>query len=1026
MHDPVPRRWPGAGVRVLALAVLLAAAGAAEAAGQSAALLVRVHTDQGPLADAIVEVAYRGTTLARAFSDTGGRARLAGLAAGTYTVRVEALGYRTVVVEGVRLAAATVQALEVELEVAPISMEGLTVRAERVQIRRESTEFSTQVDERTIRLLPMARAATDLVALTPGARPGHVWGGANAQANSYRIDGLSANHPGLGGEILKPSLTWIEHLEVRGLGSGADQGGFQGGVIDVVTKRGTNVLQGSIRTTFEHAALSASNLVATEIGAEVAGRADVEAEARGPLIRDRLFYYVSGERIAENRRALNHLRQVEARYAPMQEGSTESKLFGKLTWTPGPRDLLELSGAFTDLAADDHGITGYEAEGATHRYSSPTWFLNAAATRVLGERGVVEARVNHFRRDERYDPYHGTDVPGVRTFALTPPFTAFGNAPLTLRSAPSSTSASVQGSFQARTGTLEHTLKVGVEHTRGTFLDRRERNGGLTWMAANLRSFDPDVPRTWAHRNSTWVASQWGGEVHLDADVANSAAYAQSTVSLGRRIIVSPGIRWNEWRGWLTPRSGARFPAVQATGWDPRVGLSLDVLGDRTLVAKAHWGRYHQSLISQMFDRVAGADVFTNEEFWYYTVGDLTDPGRTFTREERDALAQEGKFRKDGEVVLNETGPVSGYRQPYVDQWLVGVEKQVGDWLKFEALYTRRSNKDMVALVDRNRATNYTVFRDVRVFDSGLGLVPFSGGSVYLRELWVPNHTIVERLRCLADRGPCTLPVPGMALGDTLGLTWSPDYVLTTAPDARRDFRQLQLTMEIALPEWGASISYVRTGLEGNLDNVSGYADPSSYDAGPYVRVNEGVNAFGTLENFANDELKVSVWGVLPWNVRGGVFWTLRSGDHYSPRFQLYGLGFFRYKVDTGALLKGLRTERPGQELDYMLLWPLEGHEVFVGPRGRPTLPGQSILDLRAERMFVWRGRDLSISADVFNVLGSRSITELNTMVNNGPDYGFPVSYSLFSPGIAPNQYYQAPQRRVAPRTLRLGVAAYF
>lgn len=1011
---------------VLLLAVGPLAAWAAPAAGQSAALLVRVHTDDGPLADAIVEVVYQGTVLGRGFSDPGGRARLGGLPAGTFSVRVEALGYRVLVVEGVRLLPATVQALEVELEVAPIAVEGLTVRAERIQIRRESTEFSTQVDEKAILLLPMAREATDLIALTPGARPGHVWGGASVQANSYRIDGLSANHPGLGGELLKPSLNWIERLEVRGLGSGAEHGGFQGGVIDVTTKRGTNLFQGSIRTTFEHAALAASNLVATEIGAEVAGRADVEAEARGPLVRDRLFYYVSGERVAESRRALNHLRLVEGRFAPMREGRTESKAFGKLTWTPGPADLVEVSAAFTDVTADDYGLTGYEAAGATHRYSSPTWFLNGSATRVLGEWGVVEARLNHFSRDERYDAHQGPAVPGIRTFALTPPFSAYGNAPLTLRSAPSSTSGSVLGTFQARTGTLEHTLKVGVEHTRGSFLDRRQRNGHLTWLAANLRSFDPEDPASWSHRTSTWVASKWGGEVHLDADVASSAAFAQSSISLGSRIVVSPGIRWNEWRGWLTPRSGARFQALQTRGWDPRVGLSVDLLGGETLVAKAHWGRYHQSLISQMFDRVAGADVFTNEEYWYYTAGDLADPGRSFTPEERDALAAQGRFRKDAEVILNETGPLSGYRQPHVDQWLVGVEKRVGDRLKFEAVYTRRSNKDMVALVDLNRASNYTVFRDVRVYDSGLGLVPFAGGSVYLRELWVPNHTILERLRCLADRGPCTLPVPGMALGDTLGLTWNPDHVLTTAPDARRDFRQFQLSLELDFPEWGASVSYVNTGLEGNLDNVSGYADPSSYDAGPYVRVNEGVNSFGTLENFADHEVKVSVWGVLPWNVRGGAFWTLRSGDHYSPRFQLYGLGFFRYKVDTGSLMKGLRTERPGTELDYMLLWPLEGHQVFVGPRGRPTLPGQSILDLRAERMFVWRGRDLAVSAELFNVLGNRAVTQLNTMVNNGPDYGFNVSYSLFSPGIAPNQYYQAAQERVAPRTLRFGLAAYF
>lgn len=443
-------------------------------------------------------------------------------------------------------------------------------------------------------------------------------------------------------------------------------------------------------------------------------------------------------------------------------------------------------------------------------------------------------------------------------------------------------------------------------------------------------------------------------------------------------------------------------------------------------MAKAHWGRYHQNLISQMFDRVAGADGFSNQEYWYYRGGDLRDPTTRFTVEERDAGVQGFRFVKNGEVVLNETGPVQNYRQPYVDQWLVGLEKQVGSRMKVEAPFTHRSNRDMVALVDLNRASNYTRFTDVRVFDASGAVVPFSGGSVFLKELYVPDYTIIERLRCLADQGPCTLPVPGLTLADTLRLSWDPQYVLTTAPGGKREFDQFQLTMEIALPAWGASLSFVATGLEGNLDNVSGYDDPNAYGAGPYVRVNEGVNAYGTLENFADREWKMSVWGVLPWDLRGGAFWTFQSGDHYSPQFRLYGLGLFKYKINTGPLLKGGVAMYPGQEVDYMLLAPLEGNNILVGPRGLPTLEPRNTLDLRLERVFQVKGRQLAVSVDAFNVFRNEAITKLNTMVNNGPDYGSRTSYSIFGPGIAPNQYYEAPQERVPPQSLRLGMAVYF
>ncbi|HEX9709303.1 MAG TPA: hypothetical protein VGB42_04985, partial [Candidatus Thermoplasmatota archaeon] len=304
--------------------------------------------------------------------------------------------------------------------------------------------------------------------------------------------------------------------------------------------------------------------------------------------------------------------------------------------------------------------------------------------------------------------------------------------------------------------------------------------------------------------------------------------------------------------------------------------------------------------------------------------------------------------------------------------------------------------------------------------------VPYSGGSVFLHELYLPTYTIKERLRCLADDSLCGLPVPGMTLADTLWLTWDPDHVLTTAPDGRRNFGQLQVNLELALPEWGATLSMVKTSLKGNLDNVSGYTDPDGYGAGPYVRVNEAVNSYGNLDNFSGLEWKASVWGILPWELRGGAFYTYHSGDHYSPYFRLYGLGFFAYKVGTGALMPGQKPQYPGKEIDYMLMGPLEGQNIFVGPRGLPKLRRRADIDVRLERMFAYRGKDLAVSVDVFNLFGNEAITRVNTMVNNGPNYGWRDTQSVLHPGIEPNQYYQAPQERVPPRTFRLGIAAYF
>lgn len=1006
--------------------LLLLGAVAVEVSGQvpGPSLRIRVQAEDAPVPGAEVELRFLDRVLHTGRTDADGVWAISGLPAGTFTLRIRATGFPEWVEDGVRIDAGARIERVIRLRSPTFELEGITVLSDRVRADPRTTEFSTRVDERAIQLLPLARDAAEIVSLTPGARPGQVWGGASVQANSYRLDGLSVNHPGLGGDLLQPSLLWIDRIEVRGLGAGAEHGGFQGGLIDVATKKGGDRFEGRIQSNFEDQALNGTNLVSTEIGREISRRSEVEGEVRGPILPGRLHYYLSGSWARRDRHALNHLPGVEGRLAPLLEEREDGKAFGRVDWTPDASTEVVLSGAYTHTHSENHELTGYEAPGATHRLTAPTRLLNASAVRRFGGWGSLELRANELTNDTRRDAALGTGVPGIRLFALTPPYTAFGNAPFTLRSAPSTRSLTLEGSLRRRLLGGEQLLRFGIEESRSTFLDRRTRNGGITWLPARSSSFDPGAPATWSR--FSWVASQWGGEVHLDADVASRAAFIQGTFALGPRIVLTPGVRASRWRGFLTPREGERFQAVEDFAPDPRIGLSVVLTRDGTLLAKGHWGRYHQDLITQMFDRAAGADVFSNEELWYYWGPRFADPATRFTAADRDALAAQGLFRRESVVALNETGPVEGYRQPHVDQWLVGFEKQFRFGAKFEMLYTRRTNGDMIALVDRNRERNYTRFQGVRVFDSQGGLLPMGGGSVYLPEVWLPNFVLVERLRCKALADCPDMPgVPGLTAADTLSLSWNPDYVLTTAPGARREFEQWQLTLEVARVRWGGSASFVWTDLRGNLDNVAGYDDPSRFSSGPWVRVNEGVNSWGRLENFAEQEAKVSIWGQVTSQMRAGVFWNWRSGDPYAPRYRVTSLGVHTFRVNAGATTVGrgggLTVSNPGQLLDYRLFWPLEGHDFFVGPRGRPELKGRAKLDLRIEHRIPAGPREAAVSIEVFNLFGDRAITELQTMVNNGPDYWSDLRRS--TAGTAASQYYRAPQERVAPRSIRLGLA---
>ena len=356
-----------------AVATLAVAPSPASAQG---ILFVRVSGEKGPIVNASVGVAQHDTVWRRLDTDDRGAARFAAMLPGVYEVRVQAYGYRSHVEQHVAVSDGST-VLDISLESSALELEGLTVTSERVQIQRENTEFNTRVDKKAIELLPVTHDARDIVALVPGARPGHVWGGSNFQADNYRLDGLSNNNPGMGGDLVKPNLNWIDHVEVRGLGAGAEDGGFQGGLIDVVTKRGNNDFHGMVRTSLENQGLNATNLVSTETGSEVSGRRELEGEASGPLVRDRLFYYVSAKDTRQTLRTLNHLTELAGTYAPRLEDRTEDKLFGKLTWTPRASTQVNVSAAYLGTTAENYDQTGYQEPGAGHSYQAPAAWWGA-------------------------------------------------------------------------------------------------------------------------------------------------------------------------------------------------------------------------------------------------------------------------------------------------------------------------------------------------------------------------------------------------------------------------------------------------------------------------------------------------------------------------------------------------------------------------------------------------------------------------------------------------------------------------
>ena len=972
----------------------LALVGFATVASAQSAITGTVVENGAPVASATVSAARLDKSVAReAMTDADGRFRLAPLSSGFYTVTVRKVGYRAAAQVAVRVPDGQTVSLSVSLTRAPRQLSTIQIVGSPTSVDASTAEMSLRLDREFTELLPTARDASSLIALVPGARKDQLWGGAPGVSNDYQLDGVSMNHPGLGGDFLSLSVDWIEALDVRGLGAGAEHGNFQGGIINAITKTGTNDRHTAFRVNYESARLTATNLNANEQGVEQAGRREVSGEFLGPIARDKLFYFAGAQLVRRDFRSPNLLTPAPHDFQAVREDHLDARGVGKLTWLPAVGQRVDALLGVSGANADNAGINGIDDPTATVSVRQPTLFYELGWTSSASPRNAITVRVAGYNSHESRLGYEGPAVPGIQL--LQPGrLPMLQNAAFDERQHASTVSGTVEWRTTQSALGSRHELVLGADASRGRWRDSRTRNGGVTWRPYSFGnpSFDPFNAATWAT-----PASDWGGDIHLDSDVANEALFAQDYIALGTRLTLTPGLRYGGWSGdlrpWCTTGACDRFNAVRARGFDPRIGAVWDVSGRNTFAVKAHWGRYHQGMSSLFFDRARGGKVYSNHRL-YYTAPPLTDGRTAFTTTQRDAPGS-GFSTYFGEEILDETGRVENYKQPYVDQSMLGLEKSLGHSWKTELVYTHRRNRDIVGLIDRNRTTNYSPVYNARVDDQYVvgRTLDANGKRLVLPVVYVSNKDLKdELLACAGTFNPsCPSTIGGYTLADAL--PWNPDFVLTTVPEAKRRYDQLTVLLRTYQARWRGEASVTTARLRGNVPGVAGFGTTGTrFSAGPYAHPNEAINDDGPLPDALELEGKVWLSFRLPAALQGGLLFTHTLGERFTPGFQFGGRYVYADSLD-GILPAPVFRSLLGQTL-------------FVEPRGSRHYASRDVVDLHLE----WRSPKIAtLTLDLFNALGSDALTSVNTTVGNRID-------------ADSTSYFMAARLRVPPRTLRVGL----
>lgn len=923
---------------------------------------------------------YRQTAL----TGQDGRFRIGFLAPGTYNVEFISIGFRTTRVEGVTVTVGDIATLEVEMGEQAIELEPITVSATAQLIDRNTSEISTRIDKEAIDVLPAPRVATSLLQFVPGARPGQVWGGSTSQANSYMLDGVSVNDPGFGGDFLLPNVDWIEDFHVRGLGAGAEYGNFQGGLINIVTKTGNNTFQGGIRFNYEDADLNATNINLRELGGEQAQRWELNGEVRGPILRDRLYYYASVQELRSDYQVVDAAATTGDAivFQPQLEERREFKALGKLTWQATENDIFNLSLGKDDVFVENDGLGSYDTPDAASKEESPATFGNVSWQRSFTGGDLLQVKVTGYTAEYDILPYNG-NVPAVRL--LSSPQYQYANALYVRDRAPKNFTADIDYDAFFDLGPTGHNLKLGATYGVGRWDEERRRNGGFTWRPdpGDGEQVDPADPATWG-----FISSDWGGDINLHARSVNSAVFIQDYAEISDRIRLNAGLRVGYWEGWMEDSVGVDTKVASDVGLAPRIGGTFDLLGNEQWILKAHWGRYFQNMFALMFDRWDGADVFSDLEYWDWAGDGLPDPDRVYTLDERETYFD----FYSSQPVGSEVGPIVDYSQPHMDQWMVSLERAFGDDWKAELVYVNRQNRDILALVDRNLATNYTRIRDVLVWDyrSDTAVLDQAGQPLVLDEMYISNDDI---LYVGAWDG---LPDPST-------VSYEEDLVLTNTDEAERTFNQVQLNVHGRMDWLSGMASVAWTDLEGNFYTVNGYAASGGTGAGSFVRPNEQINFYGDLPGYSDWEAKLNLTADLPAEFRAGVFTTYYSGDHYTPVYSIDDRNHDFY------MIQGADTTY----LDPDLLYGVAGEDIYLERRGSRTYPGEFVTDLHFDRVFGFGGNAVVVGLDVFNLFGEDVVRSVKTGVTGQ------------LPGD-PTTLFDAVRSRTPPRTLRISTSFRF
>jgi hypothetical protein len=219
------------------------------------------------------------------------------LNAGTYRVKVTAPGFKSLDHTGISVVVG--QTVNADLTLSPGGdQQTVEVNSDFPVMQAGTSDIQTNISRPTIAAMPLnTRNFIQLTTLVPGVAlpPGTLLpriNGGRPRTNEYLYDGISALQPEPGQVVFFPILDDIEEFTVQANNVPAEFGRFNGGVVNVATRSGSNMVHGSLFEYLRNEILNGRNYFASATARKPEYRRNLYGATLGaPIVHDKLFFF---------------------------------------------------------------------------------------------------------------------------------------------------------------------------------------------------------------------------------------------------------------------------------------------------------------------------------------------------------------------------------------------------------------------------------------------------------------------------------------------------------------------------------------------------------------------------------------------------------------------------------------------------------------------------------------------------------------------------------------------------------------